>query len=130
MADLKYPEDLKYAKTDEWVRIDADTATMGISDYAQDQLNDIVYVDLPTVGDKLAKGDSFGAVESVKAASDLYALVAGEVIEINTALESEPELINADPYGKGWIVKVRLNGTPDLSDLHDAAGYQAFNATR
>jgi glycine cleavage system H protein len=112
------------------VRIEGETATLGVSDYAQDQLNDIVYVDLPAVGDKFAKGETFGAVESVKAASDLYALVAGEVVEINTALESEPELINTDPYGKGWIVKVKLNGTPDLSDLLDGAGYQAFNATR
>lgn len=130
MADLKYPEDVKFARTDEWVRIEGDTAIFGVSDYAQDQLNDIVYVDLPAVGDKVAKGETFGALESVKAASDLYALVAGEVVEVNTALEAQPELINTDPYGKGWIVKIRLNGTPDLSDLLDAAAYEAYNATR
>ncbi|MDX1993607.1 MAG: glycine cleavage system protein GcvH [bacterium] len=127
---MKYPEDLKYAKSDEWVRIEGDTATLGISDYAQDALNDIVYVELPSVGDKFAKGESFGTVESVKAASDVYASVAGEVIEVNSALENEPELINSDPYGKGWIVRLRLNGSPDLSDLLDAAAYREHNANR
>jgi glycine cleavage system H protein len=130
MADIKTPDNLKYAKSDEWVLIEGDTATLGVSDYAQDALNDIVYVELPAVGAKLAKGESFGSVESVKAASDIYAQVAGTVIEVNKALEDEPELINADPYGKGWIVKLRLEGTPDLSDLLDAAAYVEFCATR
>ncbi len=130
MAEIKTPDNLKYAKSDEWVLIEGDSATLGVSDYAQDALNDIVYVELPAVGAKFAKGESFGSVESVKAASDIYAQVAGTVIEVNKALEDEPELINADPYGKGWIVKLRLDGTPDLSDLLDAAAYIEFCATR
>ncbi len=130
MADLKTPNDLKYAKSDEWVRIEGDTATFGISDYAQDQLNDIVYIELPELGDTLEKGDSFGTVESVKAASDLYAHVAGTVIEINSALEDDPEIINADPYGKGWMVKIKLDGDPDTSDLLDADGYITYNESR
>ena len=130
MADFKTPDDLKYAESDEWVRIEGDTATFGISDYAQDALNDIVYIELPEVGDKLEKGKPFGTVESVKAASDLYAHVSGTVIEVNSALEDEPEVINADPYGKGWMVKIKLDGTPDLLGLMDAAAYSAFNENR
>lgn len=130
MAEIKTPDNLKYAKSDEWVLIEGDIATLGVSDYAQDALNDIVFVELPAMGTKLAKGESFGTVESVKAASDIYAQVAGTVIDVNKALEDEPELINADPYGKGWIVKLRLEGTPDLSDLLDAAAYIEFCATR
>ena len=130
MADLKTPDDLKYASSDEWVRIEGDTATVGISDYAQDQLNDIVYVELPDVGANFAKGDSFGTVESVKAASDVYCPVAGEVTAVNTALEDDPEIINSDPYGEGWIIKLKLSGDPDVSDLHDAAGYIKYNEDR
>jgi glycine cleavage system H protein len=130
MADLKTPTDLKYRQTDEWVRIEGDTATIGISDYAQDALNDIVYIELPGVGDKVEKNGSFGSVESVKAASDMYAPVSGTVIEVNTALEDEPELINSDPYGKGWIIKLQLEGTPDLGDLMEAASYTQYCATR
>ncbi len=120
---MNTPQDLHYAKSDEWVRIEGDIATIGISDYAQDALNDIVYVELPSVGDSFKKGDSFGSVESVKAASDLYTSVAGTVIEVNSELEDSPELINSDPYGKGWIVKLKLDGAPDLSDLMDASAY-------
>jgi len=126
MADLKFPDDLKYSESDEWVRIEGDTATFGISDYAQDALNDIVYVELPEVGDDVTKGESFGSVESVKAASDLYAHLSGEVVEINEKLEDEPELINADPYGDGWIIKVKLSGDADTSDLMDSAGYAEY----
>jgi len=130
MADLKYPADLKYARSDEWVRIEGDIATIGISDYAQDALNDIVYVELPDVDDEIEKGKAFGSVESVKAASDVNAPVNGTVIEANTALEDDPEIINSDPYGEGWIVKIKLDGEADLSDLMDAAGYKAFNEDR
>lgn len=130
MADIKTPDDLKYARSDEWVRIESDTATVGISDYAQDALNDIVFVELPKVGETVAKGASFGTVESVKAASDLYLPVAGTVTEVNTALEDEPELINSDPYGKGWIVKIALDGAADTSNLMDSAAYIAYCATR
>ncbi|MEQ8672399.1 MAG: glycine cleavage system protein GcvH [Aggregatilineales bacterium] len=126
MADFKFPEDLKYAESDEWVRIEGDTATLGISDFAQDALNDIVYVELPEVGATFAKGESFGSVESVKAASDVYTHVAGEVIAVNNALEDEPEIINSDPYGDGWIIKLKLTGDPDTSNLMDSAGYAAF----
>ncbi len=120
---MNTPQDLHYAKSDEWVRIDGDVATIGISDYAQDALNDIVYVELPSVGDAFKKGDSFGSVESVKAASDVYLPVGGTVTEVNSELEDSPELINSDPYGKGWLVKVKLSGAPDLSDLMDASAY-------
>jgi glycine cleavage system H protein len=119
MADWKTPADLKYAKSDEWVRVEGDTATLGISDYAQDALNDIVYVELPAVGTTIAKGESFGSVESVKAASDLYSPIGGTVTEVNNALEDNPELINSDPFGKGWIVKLKLDGAADTGDLMD-----------
>lgn len=130
MAELTYPTDLKFARSDEWVRIEGDVATLGISDFAQDQLNDVVYVELPEVGDTVAKGDTFGSVESVKAASDLYALVGGEVIEVNSKLEDEPEIINTDPYGEGWMVKLKIDGTPDTSDLLDSEAYKTFNEDR
>lgn len=120
---MNTPQDLHYAKSDEWVRIEGDIATIGISDYAQDALNDIVYVELPSVSDSFKKGDSFGSVESVKAASDLYTSVSGTVTEVNSELEDSPELINSDPFGKGWIVKLKLDGAPDLSDLMDAPAY-------
>lgn len=126
MADLKFPEDLKYAKSDEWVRIDGDTATIGLSDYAQDQLNDVVYLELPEVGDSIAKGETFGTVESVKAASDLYMPVGGTITEVNSALEDEPELINSDPYGAGWILRITLDADADTSDLLDADAYKAY----
>jgi glycine cleavage system H protein len=128
MADV--PENLKFAKSDEWVRIEGDTATIGISDYAQGELNDIVYVEYPDVDTAFSKGDSFGTVESVKAASDLYVPVAGTVTAVNEKLEDEPELINSDPYGEGWILKLKLDGDPDTSDLMDAAGYREYIADR
>lgn len=126
MAELKFPEDLFYAKSDEWVRIEGDTATIGISDYAQDALNDIVYVELPDVGETLDAGDQFGSLESVKAASDLYTFVGGKVIAVNGDLEEEPEIINSDPYGKGWIIKIKLDGEPDTSALMDADAYKSY----
>lgn len=130
MAGWNTPSDLKYARSDEWVRIEGDTATIGISDYAQDQLNDIVFVELPEVGATIEKGGSVGVVESVKAASDLYAPVSGTVVAVNSALESEPELINADPYGKGWVVKLKLSGEAAVDDLMDAEAYAAYCASR
>ncbi|MCB0186828.1 MAG: glycine cleavage system protein GcvH, partial [Caldilineaceae bacterium] len=105
MADLKYPADLKYAASDEWIRIDGDEAVVGISDFAQDALNDIVYIELKEVGEVIDAGEPFGEVESVKAASELVLPVSGEIIEINSGLEDDPEVINADPYGAGWMVK-------------------------
>ena len=126
MAEIQFPDDVKYAESDEWVRIEGDTATIGISDYAQDALNDIVYVEFPDVGDTFDKGETFGSVESVKAASDVYTHVSGEIIEVNEALEDEPELINTDPFGKGWLVKIKLDGEADLSDLMDSAAYKSY----
>ena len=126
MADLKFPEDLKYADSDEWVRIDGDTATVGISDYAQDALNDLVYAEFKDVGETIEAGESFGEVESVKAASEVYLPIAGEIIEINEALEGEPEIINDDPYGEGWMVKIRITDDSNLASLMDAAAYKTY----
>lgn len=130
MADLKYPDDLKYAESDEWIRVEGDTATIGISDYAQDTLNDLVYVEFKEVGDTLEQGESFGEVESVKAASEVYTPVAGEIIEVNDELEGEPEIVNQDPYGKGWMVKIRITDDSNLASLMDAAAYKEFCESR
>jgi len=130
MADLKYPEDLKYTESDEWIRIEGDTATIGITDYAQDALNDIVYVELQPVGTSIDAGEAFGEIESVKAASEVLLPVAGEVIAVNEALEDAPETINSDPYGDGWLVKIKVTDDSNLADLMDAEGYKAYNADR
>ena len=111
---MNIPEDLQYTKSHEWVRIEGDTATIGITDHAQEELGDVVFVELPEVGAALEAGDSFGAVESVKAVSDLYAPVGGEVAEVNSALEDSPEKINEDPYGEGWILKLHTSAEADL----------------
>jgi glycine cleavage system H protein len=118
---LNIPEDLQYTKSHEWVRIEGDTATIGITDHAQDELGDVVFVELPEEGDTFDAGESFGTVESVKAVSDLYAPVGGEVVEVNSALEDAPENINEDPYGEGWIVKLR---TTDEADLLSSEEYE------
>ncbi len=123
------PADLKYTKNDEWVRLEGSTATLGITDYAQEQLNDIVYVELPDVGAKFAKGESFGVVESVKAASDVYTPVGGTISAVNSGLEDQPELINTDPYGEGWLVKFTVDNA-DVSDLLDADAYSAYCESR
>jgi len=124
MADWKTPDDLKYAKSDEWVRIEGDTATIGISDYAQDALNDIVYVEFPDVGTSFDKGDSFGSLESVKAASDIYAPIGGTVTEVNDALSEQPELINTEPYKGGWLFKVRPGDQAEVEALLSAEQYE------
>lgn len=119
------PAELKYTKSHEWVRVEGDTVTIGITEFAQSELGDVVYVDLPTVGRSLAVEEVFGSVESVKTVSDLYAPVAGEVVEVNGLLTSQSELVNSDPYGQGFMIKVKVSG--DLpSDLLDAAGYEAL----
>ncbi len=130
MANWKTPSDLKYARNDEWIRIENGTATVGITDYAQDQLNDIVYVELPDVGAEYKKGDSFGVVESVKAASDIYLPVAGKITEVNSKVQAEPELINTDPYGEGWLVKIQVANAADAADLMDADAYAQYCETR
>ena len=118
---MSVPGDLQYTKSHEWVRVEGDVATVGITDHAQDELGDVVFVELPEEGATLAAGDSFGAVESVKAVSDLYAPVGGEVVEVNGALEDSPEKINEDPYGEGWILKLQVS---DRGDLLSAADYE------
>ncbi len=127
MADLKFPDDLKYAKSDEWVKVEGDTVTIGISDFAQDQLNDIVYAEFSVnLNAEVTAGDAFGSIESVKAASDVYTHVSGTVAELNRAVEDTPETLNADPYGAGWLIKIKASGTPDLSKLMDAAAYREY----
>ncbi|HOV56104.1 MAG TPA: glycine cleavage system protein GcvH [Bacteroidales bacterium] len=121
--DIK--ENLKYAKTHEWVRVDGEYAYIGISDFAQSELGDIVYVDVPTVGENLSKGDVFGTIEAVKTVSDVYLPISGEVIEFNEALATNPELINKDPYGEGWIVKVKMTNPAEIENLLSADDYKA-----
>jgi glycine cleavage system H protein len=119
------PEDLKYAETHEWVRIDKTIGTVGITDHAQAELTDIVFVELPKVGAKVTAKQQAAVVESVKAASDIYSPVSGEVTEVNSQLESEPALVNTAPYAEGWLFKVQLEEGADLSELKDAAAYRA-----
>jgi glycine cleavage system H protein len=121
---LSVPEELQYTKSHEWVRTEGDTATIGITDHAQDELGDVVFVELPEVGATLDAGDSFGTVESVKAVSDLYTPVGGEVTEVNEALNDQPEKINEDPYGEGWMVKLRVSD--EGSGLLSASDYEQF----
>ena len=122
------PDELKYAKTHEWLRLEGDVATIGITDHAQSELGDIVYVDLPNVGRILKAGDSFGSVESVKTVSDVYAPVGGEVVEANAALGSQSELVNEDPYGRGYMVKIRVENPSEADALLSASDYEAATA--
>jgi glycine cleavage system H protein len=119
------PTDLKYATSHEWARLDGDIITVGITDHAQEALGDLVFVELPEVGDSINAGDEAGVVESVKAASDIYAPVSGEVVEINPALEDTPELINSDPYGEGWMYKIKVSDLAELDDMMSADEYDA-----
>lgn len=130
MADWKTPEDLKYTENDEWIRVNGNTARIGLTDYAQDHLSDLVFVELPDVGDTLTKGEAFAAVESVKAASDVYAPASGKVVAVNSALDDAPETINSDPYGEGWLVEIELSNPADVNDLMDAAAYAKHSAAR
>lgn len=124
MSDI--PTSLRYAKTHEWIRLEGDgTATVGITDHAQDAMGDLVYVQLPEVGEVKTAGDETGVVESVKAASDIYSPVDGEIIEVNTQLEDTPELVNEDPYARGWLFKLKLNDARQVEDLMTADQYQA-----
>jgi glycine cleavage system H protein len=119
-------EELKYTKEHVWVHADGDTATLGISDYAQQELGDIVFVEMPETGKKIAKDENFGTIESVKSVSDLVSPVGGDVTEINTLLEDTPETINSDPFGEGWIVKLKMENSGDLDALMDHAAYAKF----
>lgn len=130
MGEWNAPKELKYADSDEWFALDGDVVTIGITDYAQDQLNDIVYVEFRDPGETVEAGGSFGEVESVKAASELYSAVAGEIIDVNSALEDEPEVVNADPYGAGWMVKIRASSVAALDGLMNAAAYDAYCDSR
>ena len=125
---MEFPEGLKYSKEHEWVLVEGTSATIGITEFAQEELGDIVFVELPEVGEKIVKDDPFGAVESVKAVSDIYAPVSGEVMETNEILPDNPETINDDPYGDGWMVRVELSDIDDLKDLMDADEYAEYVA--
>nr|WP_320060019.1 glycine cleavage system protein GcvH [uncultured Bacteroides sp.] len=121
---MKFPEELKYTKEHEWIRLDGDVAYIGITDYAQEQLGDIVFVDVPSVGEKLEAGEVFGTIEVVKTISDLFLPVAGEVVEQNETLEEKPELVNQDPYGAGWIIKIKPAADADFDSLLDYKEYK------
>lgn len=121
-----YPEDLRYTRDHEWLRLEGGEATVGITDYAQGELGDIVFVELPEVGAQLKRSDTFAIVESVKAASDVYSPLSGEVAATNAELVEEPELANEDPYGTGWMIRIRPNDVSEFDELFDAAGYEAL----
>lgn len=121
---MEAPDDLKYSKEHEWVRAGGDTGVIGITDYAQSELGDVVYVELPEIGRELGKGDAFGTIEAVKAVSELYCPVSGTVLETNDKLESDPALVNQVPYGDGWMIKIKLSKPDELSELMEADGYK------
>jgi glycine cleavage system H protein len=121
-----YPSDYRYTKEHEWIKLTGNTGTIGITDYAQHELGDVVFVELPAPGAKITAGQVFGTVESVKAVSEIFAPVSGEVTEANTALTNAPETLNSDPHGGAWLIKIKLANPADVSSLMDAAAYQAF----
>jgi glycine cleavage system H protein len=125
---MEFPEELKYTEEHEWVLVEGDLAMIGITDFAQDALGDVVFVELPAVGTEVTTGKAFGVVESVKAVSDVYAPVSGTVEEINEELPDAPEIINTSPYGDGWMIKIRMSNPGELDGLMDAAAYQAHLA--
>ena len=122
---MNVPAELKYTKEHEWIRVEGEEAYVGITDYAQSQLGDIVFVEVETEGDNLEAGDTFGSIEAVKTVSDLYMPVSGEVLELNSELEDQPDLVNKDPYGKGWIIKVKIEDEAQLDGLLSADAYKA-----
>ncbi|WP_372947266.1 glycine cleavage system protein GcvH [Mariniphaga sp.] len=121
---MKIPAELKYTEDHEWVRVEGDTATVGITDFAQGELGDVVFVEIETEGEELDKGETFGTVEAVKTVSDLFMPVGGEVAEVNEALADEPELVNKDPYGKGWMIKIKMSDSSEIDDLLSADDYK------
>lgn len=123
---MNFPTNLKYTKEHEWIRIEGEEAYVGITDYAQSELGEIVFVDVDTVGETIGQGEVFGSVEAVKTVSDLNMPATGEVLEFNEALNDQPELVNNDPYGEGWMIKVRVADVAELDSLMDAAAYEAF----
>lgn len=123
---MNFPDELYYTKDHEWVRLEGSTATVGVTDFAQSELGDIVFIDIATIGQSLDTGAVFGSVEAVKTVSDLFLPMAGKVTELNPKLEKNPELVNSDPYGDGWMVKVELTGAPDMSELMKADAYKSL----
>ena len=122
---MNFPIDLKYTSEHEWIRVEGDEAYVGITDYAQSELGEIVFIDVPTEGETVAQGEVFGSIEAVKTVSDLNMPVTGEVLEINGALDAQPELVNNDPYGEGWIIRISVKDPAELDNLMDATAYQA-----
>lgn len=124
-SSMNFPKELKYTKDHEWVRVEGKEAYVGITDFAQGELGDIVYIDISSQGDALDKEEVFGSVEAVKTVSDLYMPISGTILEVNPALENEPELVNTDPYGKGWMIKIAISNESEISSLMDADTYQS-----
>ncbi len=120
---MNIPADLKYSKEHEWLRVEGDTATIGISDFAQKELGDIIYVDIDKIGETIGKDEIFGTVEAVKTVSDLFMPVGGEVLEFNENLKDKPELVNSDPYGEGWMIKIKISNADEVAQLMDSAAY-------
>ncbi len=123
---MNVPSELKYTKDHEWVRIEGDTVTVGVTDFAQGELGDVVFVEIETEGDALSQGETFGTIEAVKTVSDLFMPVGGEVIEVNEKLEDTPDIVNSDPYGDGWMVKIKMDDTAQAEDLLSASDYEAL----
>jgi len=121
---MEFPGDLKYHQEHTWAKVEGDVATVGITDYAQDQLGEVLFVDLPEVGDTVTQGEPFGSIESAKVASDLYAPISGEIIEVNEALDDEPELVNSSPYEDGWIIKVKVSDPAEEGNLLSSSDYE------
>jgi glycine cleavage system H protein len=130
MASLKIPADLKYTRSDEWIKMDGSEAVIGVTDYAQDALSDVVYVELPQVGESFRAGESFGTVESVKAASDMHMPIGGTVTAVNSELENTPEKVNQSPYGEGWFIRIRPTNPAELDQLLDASAYGKYSDER
>ena len=122
---MTFPEDIRYTSEHEWIRVEGDEAYVGITDYAQSELGEIVFVDVPTEGETVGQGEVFGSIEAVKTVSDLNMPVTGEVLEVNGALDAQPELVNNDPYGEGWIIRIAVKDASELDSLMDAAAYEA-----
>jgi glycine cleavage system H protein len=123
---MNFPGDIRYTSEHEWIRVEGDEAFVGITDYAQSELGEIVFIDVPTLGETVGQGEVFGSIEAVKTVSDLNMPVTGEVLEINGALDAQPELVNNDPYGEGWIIRIAVKDPDELDKLMDAAAYQAI----
>ena len=123
---MNFPEDIRYTSEHEWIRVKGDEAFVGITDYAQSELGEIVFIDVPTLGETVGQGEVFGSIEAVKTVSDLNMPVSGEVLEINKALDAQPELVNNDPYGEGWIIRIAVKDASELDKLMDAKAYQAI----